>query len=120
MHMRWLPRLTLALGLTTAALLLPVACGGASQNAKSGESGSEGGEWEEGDSLPHCADGTCYACGEGFCPVGYYCDEGAPRGAACSWLPECADEATCSCVLGVLGNECSCDERDDGIYVSCS
>jgi len=37
-----------------------------------------------------CADGTCFACGAGYCPTGFYCDESAKGGASCSWLPSCA------------------------------
>jgi hypothetical protein len=68
---------------------------------------------------PSCDDGTCSVCGSGICPVGWYCDESAPGGAACSWLKECAEKATCSCVTRVLGAACKCRD-ESGIKVSCN
>jgi hypothetical protein len=35
---------------------------------------------------PNCDDGTCSKCGSGICPAGWYCDEKASGGGACSWL----------------------------------
>jgi hypothetical protein len=68
---------------------------------------------------PSCDDGTCTVCGSGICPSGWYCDESAPGGAACAWLKECAEKASCGCVTKVLGSSCKC--RDDGgIKVSCN
>ncbi len=67
---------------------------------------------------PDCTDGTCSVCGDGICPTGWYCDESAPGGAACSWLKECAEHPSCACVSKVLGADCKC--RDDGgLKVSC-
>ena len=68
---------------------------------------------------PSCDDGTCSACGSGMCPVGWYCDEGASGGAACSWLKECAEKPTCGCVIRVLGSTCQCREEAGGLKVSC-
>jgi hypothetical protein len=66
-----------------------------------------------------CDDGTCFECGDGMCPSGFYCDESAAGGAACSWLPTCAAQATCKCVRKALGGGCSCEERAGGTFVSC-
>lgn len=91
--------------------------GGGETGAQAGETGSA----EESVDLraAACADGTCVPCGAGICPNGFYCDEKAPGGAGCAWLPECADRATCSCVQQVLGSSCSCDERNGGVFVGC-
>ncbi len=121
--------------LACATAWLAAACGGTSgKSAESAADASDEAEressWDEeredggeaGPSTPagpDCSDGTCFECGDGLCPVGFYCDERAPGGPACSWLPECAEKATCSCVLGVLGSSCSCDDSDQGPRVSC-
>lgn len=69
----------------------------------------------EAPSKPSCDDGTCSVCGSGICPKGWYCDE---KRSACSWLTECAEKPTCSCVTRVLGASCQC--RDEGgLKVSC-
>ena len=68
---------------------------------------------------PSCDDGTCSVCGAGICPAGWYCDESAPGGAACAWLKECAEKATCGCVTKVLGAACKCRD-ESGIKVSCN
>jgi hypothetical protein len=66
-----------------------------------------------------CADATCFTCGGGFCPSGWYCDEGASGGPACSWLPECS-KAGCSCLDKALGRSgCSCKDADGGPHLSC-
>lgn len=64
-----------------------------------------------------CTDGTCFACGSGYCPAGYFCDEGASGGAACSWLPVCAKSA-CACLKRALGS-CTCDDGEGGAHVKC-
>src|SRR5690606_21298991 len=70
---------------------------------------------------PDCSDGTCFVCGDGMCPMGFYCDEQATGGAACSWLPECAETASCDCVQEVLGSSCSCEvDASGGPHVSCN
>ena len=68
---------------------------------------------------PNCDDGTCSLCGNGICPAGWYCDENASGGAACSWLTECADKPSCSCITRVLGSSCKCREEAGGLKVSC-
>jgi hypothetical protein len=120
--------------------LLLIQCGGtsATPEAKSADSSHEGSasdadESSEGaesanesnsaDSEPQaatCDDGTCSKCGSGICPSGWYCDENASGGPACSWLKECADKPSCGCVTRVLGSSCKCREESGGLKVSCS
>jgi hypothetical protein len=66
-----------------------------------------------------CDGGSCFPCGDGICPAGWYCQENAPGGAACSWLPACAERSECGCITGVLGSDCRCEERDGGAHVTC-
>lgn len=68
---------------------------------------------------PNCDDGTCFPCGDGICPKGFYCDRKAPDGPACSWLPACAKQASCSCVTKTLGSGCTCQSENGGVYVDC-
>jgi hypothetical protein len=70
--------------------------------------------------LPSCEDGTCFTCGETICMAGFYCDADAPGGAACSWLPACAERGACGCLKRELGAECRCEERSGGPHVTCS
>src|SRR5687768_9885219 len=95
-----------ALGL--ALFSLAAGCGGSEKPAASADaadSSSESAETEtdstesesseaRSDEAPaakvSCDDGTCSPCGDALCPSGWYCDESAPGGAACGWLPECA------------------------------
>lgn len=66
-----------------------------------------------------CADGSCFSCGKSMCLPGWYCDEGAKGGAACSWLPECATSPSCKCITKVLGAACSCKDDGGGPHVTC-
>ena len=55
-----------------------------------------------------------------MCPKGFYCDEQAEGGPACSWLPDCPENADCVCVKAALGSGCSCEEYGDGgPHVTC-
>jgi hypothetical protein len=132
--MRWLPLYFVL------ALLLPQ-CGGGSAGTEPKTADSEEPEATKGSRAdaeseqasdsedgataetkprgPSCDDGTCSLCGSGICPTGWYCDETAPGGAACAWLKECAEKATCGCVTKVLGSTCKCRD-DSGIKVSCN
>lgn len=92
---------------------------GEDSSTSSDGSSNYDGESSSGPSGPDCSDGTCFVCGEGLCPQGFYCDAGAGGGPACSWLPECADTATCGCIEKVLGSGCSCDDSGDGPHVTC-
>jgi hypothetical protein len=65
-----------------------------------------------------CDDGTCTACGDALCPNGWYCDESAPGGPACGWLPECAQKASCACVKKSFSG-CACDEHLGAAHLSC-
>src|SRR5688500_3063523 len=100
------------------SLALLSACGGGTVAGKPAEHADpeEDAPEQTGDSAPAsdedeaaseppalaCADGTCTPCGDGLCPNGWYCDETAKGGAACSWLPECAKKPGCACVERVL------------------
>jgi hypothetical protein len=114
---------------------MTAACGGAGSRATSASDGergtdgsalrgdrSAGGAEDEpgGPALPSCDDGTCFRCGDGICPSGFYCDEDAKGGAACAWLPSCAESASCACVKQALGVSCRCQEQAGGISVSCN
>jgi len=68
---------------------------------------------------PSCDDGTCFECGRGLCPIGAYCDQGAPDGAACVWIQECPGAPSCSCLRKVLGSSCQCEESGGGPRVTC-
>src|SRR5258707_10172659 len=65
-----------------------------------------------------CTDGTCFPCGSGYCPNGFYCDLGTKGGAACGWLPACAKEASCACVTRAFG-ACTCATESGGAQLSC-
>jgi hypothetical protein len=125
------PRLRIA-ACFALVLLLP-GCGGSNATGAGAKSGTaerkagrggerndadEGGEDDAPAPAP-CADGSCVECGAGLCPKGFYCDESAPGGAACGWLPECAKEATCGCVKAGLGSGCECEEKNGAPFVKC-
>jgi hypothetical protein len=65
---------------------------------------------------PACADEGCFPCGAGFCPVGFYCDEGASGGPACSWVQDCARKAGCDCVGRALRGS-RCESEGGGAHV---
>ena len=75
----------------------------------------------EAESAPRasCDDGTCFECGSGTCPEGWYCDESAQGGPACSWLPECGKKPSCACIGKALGGACTCNESGGGQHVKC-
>ena len=114
--------LAVILGLLSCSLL--AACGGSRQSAKPSDSGrAEQGDADDEESSPassrpECDDGTCFACGEAACLTGMYCDTTARGGPSCFSLPECP-QVSCGCVLGVLGEGCSCDDGSDGPSVTC-
>jgi hypothetical protein len=117
------------------ALLLSFAgCGGGASDAREpatahakksspasreAESSADEEEEEEAPAALPCADGTCTTCGKGICPAGFYCDESAKGGAACSWLPQCAEHTSCACLGKALGSACKCQEQNGGQHVSC-
>jgi hypothetical protein len=120
--------------LVALGAILLVACGGqttgkpASAQREAPEETEEPGappaDDEESAAAPPtadaCADGSCFECGAGFCLAGFFCDEGAEGGAACSWLPSCPARASCDCIERVLGPGCKCQKSGGGVSVSCS
>src|SRR5664280_1375068 len=67
---------------------------------------------------PDCHDGSCFACGPGFCIPGFFCDESSSQ-PSCQWLSKCGRATSCECLTESLGNGCSCAERNGGIFVKC-
>jgi hypothetical protein len=65
---------------------------------------------------PACTDEGCFACGTAFCPVGFFCDEAASGGPACSWVPDCARKAGCDCVVRALPGV-HCQSESGGAHV---
>ena len=126
-----------AVSFTALLLLLAASCGGGGGSSQPGRSAddedfsTEGGDGDEssagdadGEEEPaakriDCDDGTCSPCGEGLCLSGWYCDESAKGGPACGWLPECANKLSCSCLKKTFAN-CSCEEKDGGVHLSCN
>jgi hypothetical protein len=117
-------------------LLAAAACGGVSTRADEAGSGPRGApkssrpaeeaDFTEADdeaaaspASTRCDDDSCFACGQGICLKGFFCDERAIGGAACGWLPSCAAQPSCACVKRALGSGCSCEERGGGVYVTC-
>jgi hypothetical protein len=92
----------------------------ASKSADSAPSaGEEPAPEEEAPQAALCDDGTCHSCGSGMCLTGWYCDESAKGGAACGWLPQCAEKPSCACLSKVLGPGCACSEQGGGPHVTC-
>jgi hypothetical protein len=89
---------------------------GASSDASEDDESSE--TSEAAPAKPSCDDGTCTMCGDALCPKGWYCDETAPGGPACGWLPECAEKASCACVKKAFKG-CACEEGSGGARISC-
>ncbi|MCS6901555.1 MAG: hypothetical protein RMJ98_18085 [Myxococcales bacterium] len=66
---------------------------------------------------PSCEDGSCFVCGDGICPAGFYCQKsGGVTG--CAWAVECTPKPSCSCI-GPLTRGCSCEERSGFPHVIC-
>ena len=119
--------------LLTLTLLFVVSCGGAAATESPTKTAHEASDAEpesssdgeaESEAPPPkkaaaCDDGTCSPCGPGMCPTGWYCDESAPGGAACGWLPECAKKSSCGCLTAKLGSSCKCSEQAGGLHLSC-
>jgi hypothetical protein len=112
-----------ALVAALAWLAVASGCGGSQPSARHHTSGRHAADTPASESsepdTAGCHDETCFVCGGAMCLKGFYCDQGLSGGPACSWLPECAGEATCSCLKSVLGSECSCEERDNGVFLRC-
>jgi hypothetical protein len=116
-------------------LLLFTACGGATTpeasstpagdeqsradtRASEGESSDEATQAEAAPPRAACDDGSCTACGDALCPLGWYCDESASGGPACGWLPECVQKPGCACVKRALAG-CACEEKAGAAHLSC-
>jgi hypothetical protein len=127
----WLAR---AVGLATLCSFALEGCGGsAAPEAKEANDAPSRAERHAAKSAPvedeaepepespksSCDDGGCFACGNGTCPAGWYCDEGASGGAACSWLPGCGAKTSCGCVAKTFGSACSCSDEGGGPHLSC-
>lgn len=104
----------IACGASSPASEAPPASNSADEHDEE-ENSSKGGRHAEVD----CSDGSCIACGAGFCPLGSYCEERGDEGT-CAWIPECAEKPSCACLLQILGSSCSCSESDGGPRVRCS
>ena len=118
-----------------ALLAFAAGCGGSEKPAASAESAdssapsgseAESADTESGEASTEeapapkasCDDGTCSACGDALCPSGWYCDQSAPGGAACGWLPECAKKPGCACVKKAFSG-CSCEDSGGIAHLSC-
>ena len=106
-------------------LALCTSCGGQQGSPKTasagGESGSnpQGGQ-SSGPQLPSCDDGTCFACGDGICPTGFYCDTN--KGVTgCAWIPSCVKTPSCDCLKPTLPRDqgCKCEDRKGVAFVTC-
>ena len=71
----------------------------------------------EGPQKPSCEDGSCFVCGEGICPAGFYCQKSGGA-TGCAWAAECAQKPSCACVAP-LTKGCSCEERGGFPHVTC-
>ncbi|HEU4538971.1 MAG TPA: hypothetical protein VFS00_32850, partial [Polyangiaceae bacterium] len=66
-----------------------------------------------------CDDGGCFRCGEGFCPLGFYCERPpSSERPACAWAPRCPRSPSCDCLAPYLGG-CRCEEREGAAHVAC-
>lgn len=93
----------------------PVA--GASGASGGGEKPGAGVSEPEGPRKPSCTDGSCFECGEGICPAGFYCQKSGGS-TGCAWAAECAQKPTCACVAP-LTKGCSCEDRGGFPHVTC-
>lgn len=75
---------------------------------------------DDAEEEPHpsasCKDGGCFSCATTRCLAGFYCDENM---ASCGWLPQCAINPTCECLLEYLPS-CSCEMRAGAAFLSCN
>ncbi|RYE91515.1 MAG: hypothetical protein EOO75_08730 [Myxococcales bacterium] len=67
---------------------------------------------------PSCADGSCFECGEGICPVGFFCETAGSATPACASSTTCAQRPTCAC-LGAQIKGCTCEDRGGVPHVKC-
>lgn len=117
--------------LLTLALLFAVSCGGgttespaktareasnATADVSSDPNANDESEKEAAAPKPAlCGDGSCITCGTGICPTGWYCDESAPGGPACGWVPGCEKKKSiCNCLGDRFQHKCRCTEDNGG------
>jgi hypothetical protein len=68
---------------------------------------------------PRCDGSSCITCGEGLCPLGFYCEVSAKgRPAACATVAACGDTPTCAC-LEKSAPGCSCQLREGAPFLTC-
>ncbi|MBI5536770.1 MAG: hypothetical protein HY898_28880 [Deltaproteobacteria bacterium] len=109
--------------LLAAIMLACLGCGGqqtttSKANGPKSQNGSSGPSEPQ---LPSCDDGTCFACGDGICPTGFYCESN--KGVTgCASHPSCPKNPTCDCMRTTLQRDprCKCEDRKGVAFVTCS
>jgi hypothetical protein len=110
-----------------AIFLVLAACGGAQTAPGAAPAGSAAGESSTASAArpdrprgPACTEGSCFACGEGVCLPGSYCETDKGK-QGCAWSPKCASKSSCACLAPMLKAEasCRCEEKQGGVYVTC-
>jgi hypothetical protein len=99
----------------------PASGGGEKPSGTSEPGGSPTGgpEVSAGPSKPSCSDGSCFECGEGICPSGFYCEKSGSAAPACAWAASCAQKPTCAC-LAAQTRGCTCQDRNGAPHVVCN
>lgn len=98
-------------------------CGGQQTSTSTGKSGS-GNTTSSGPrepQLPSCDDGTCFPCGDGVCPSGFYCETNKGSTGCASNLA-CPKSPSCECLQPSLAKDprCKCENRKGVAFVTCS
>ncbi|HQP39599.1 MAG TPA: hypothetical protein PLI95_30655 [Polyangiaceae bacterium] len=104
------------------ALAACLGCGGP-QTATNGPHGKGGRSSASGPAepqLPSCDDGTCFSCGDGVCPSGFYCETNKGTTGCASNLA-CPKSPSCDCLRTSLSKDprCSCEDRKGVAFVTC-
>ncbi len=114
----------------TVALLLACCCGCASSKHASASPNTyatdetsttaESATSPRTPALPSCEDGTCFSCGDGICPSGFYCETNATT-TGCAWHPSCPKNPTCTCLRSAILKDpsCACEDRNGTAFVTC-
>jgi len=110
-------------GFCSALLVAAWGCGGSQPRARHRAPGqhaddSPASESSEPDTAG-CHDETCFVCGGAMCLKGFYCDQnlaGDRHAAGCRSAPK---KRAVAALKSALGSECSCEERDNGVYLRC-
>jgi hypothetical protein len=134
---RGLRVVALALG----AALGATACGPTTPSAKGPDGATTGGEGSSGVGAgagttgggasgptaggargpvrPSCDGTSCITCGEGLCPLGFYCEVSAKgRPPACATVAACGATPSCAC-LEKSAPGCSCQVREGAPFLTC-